>query len=319
MSTLLGLTEYAVADDAKLARAKKERSHLWRVRFAAATALALVVALAMYGSSYYLLSVEERPFSPKHHLLRPSGTIGLGLGFFGIALFAAIFLYPLRKRIRWLGKIGSTKHWLDFHIVLGLTAPVIIAFHASFKFNGIAGMAFWIMTAVALSGVAGRYVYAQIPRSLNSAELSLKELHDLEADLTRKLSQQTVLKPENLHPLLHLPSPEQVRAMPVFQALLRMVALDLARPFHVARLRARVLTGRALLLSLGGLLRSSNDELERIVNMARRKSSLSKRIAFLSRTQQVFHLWHVIHRPFSYSFLVLALIHIAVVTSLGFM
>jgi hypothetical protein len=32
----------------------------------------------------------------------------------------------------------------------------------------------------------------------------------------------------------------------------------------------------------------------------------------------VFHLWHVIHRPFSYSFALLAVIHIAVVTMMGY-
>ncbi|MCP6726220.1 hypothetical protein NL526_29605, partial [Klebsiella pneumoniae] len=81
-------------------------------------------------------------------------------------------------RIGWLNRLGSARHWLDFHVILGLTAPVIIAFHASFKFHGIAGVAFWIMLSVAVSGVVGRYVYAQIPRSLSSAELSLKELVD---------------------------------------------------------------------------------------------------------------------------------------------
>jgi hypothetical protein len=75
---------------------------------------------------------------------------------------------------------------------------------------------------------------------------------------------------------------------------------------------------RGLLLSFGGLFSTTNQELERVVEAARRKSSLSKRIAFLSRSQQVFHLWHVVHRPFSYSFAVLATIHIVVVLMLGY-
>ena len=40
--------------------------------------------------------------------------------------------------------------------------------------GGMAGVAFWIMTAVALSGVVGRYLYAQIPRSLNAAVSALR-------------------------------------------------------------------------------------------------------------------------------------------------
>ena len=36
-----------------------------------------------------------------------------------------------------------------------------------------------------------------------------------------------------------------------------------------------------------------------------------KRVLFLSRSQKVFHLWHVVHKPFSYAFAVLALLHIS--------
>ena len=49
-------------------------------------------------------------------------------------------------------------------MIAGITAPIVIAYHASFKFRGIAGVAFWIMLAVAISGVIGRYLYAQIPQ-----------------------------------------------------------------------------------------------------------------------------------------------------------
>ncbi len=44
-------------------------------------------------------------------------------------------------------------------------------------------MAFWIMTAVTLSGFIGRYLYSQIPRSLNAAELSIKEIQEMEVKL----------------------------------------------------------------------------------------------------------------------------------------
>jgi hypothetical protein len=52
--------------------------------------------------------------------------------------------------------------------------------------------------------------------------------------------------------------------------------------------------------------------------VVRQKASLSKRILFLDRTQRVFHLWHVVHRPFSYAFAVLAVIHIINAIRLGY-
>ena len=295
-----------------------ERGHRMRMYASAAMAIAMVLAIAIYGADYYVLSAADRPFSPKHVLLRPSGSIGIKLGIFGVFLFLIIFLYPLRKRIPWLARIGKSKHWLDFHVIVGLTAPLIIAFHSSFKFHGIAGVAFWIMTAVALSGLVGRYVYAQLPRSLDSAEISFKELEQQQQELTSELAGQRMISAADLRWIARIPTADQVRAMPLYRALLRMIALDLARPFQVAGLRRRVLGWGGVLACFGGLLRSDDEELEFVVKTARRKSSLSKRIAFLARTQQILHLWHVIHRPFSYTFAVLAIIHIGVALSLGY-
>ncbi len=316
MSAILTLTT-ATANAAEIA-AREERRHRVRLYLVSAAAVLLILVLAVYGGDYYWLSAADRPFSPKYPLLKPSGRIGINLGILGFALFLIIFLYPLRKKVSWLAKRGRARHWLDFHVVAGLTAPVVIAFHSSFKFHGLAGMAFWIMSAVALSGVVGRYMYAQIPRSLNSAELSLKELQSMEDTLTNELFSQTRFTAEDFAPILRMPSPQEARQMPVFRALLLMFALDAARPFRIARLRARALNRKQRLLSFGGLRHAHDAELERILATVRRKSSLSKRIAFLARTQQVFHLWHVIHRPFSYSFAVLALMHIVVVIMLGF-
>ena len=311
MSSLGSIMNYAVA------QRDAERAHRLRLRVVAAAAAAVLLAIAIYGWNYYLLDAAERPFSPKHELLKPSGTIAIKLGLAGLALFAIIFLYPLRKRVKWLGRIGSAKHWLDFHVIAGLTAPVLIAFHASFKFHGIAGVAFWIMLSVAISGVVGRYIYAQIPRSLSSAEASLSELAGAEAALATSLAAQYLLSAQELEPILRVPAPEQVRSLPLFRAMLLMLMLDVQRPFKVARLRIRVLGWRGALY-LAGLMRTPHRELEEVIRIVRSEATLSKRIAFLSRSQQVFHLWHVVHRPFSYSFAVLAIIHIVVVFALGF-
>jgi len=169
------------------------------------------------------------------------------------------------------------------------------------------------MASVALSGIIGRYVYAQIPRSLSSAGVSLKELQAAEKRLTDKLAEQNVFSSADLASLLNIPSAEAVRAMPVLQALAMMVMFDLARPFRIASL-GRLAKHRAV----RGSASPWDEELENVITLVKEKSSLSKRMAFLDRSQQIFHLWHVIHRPFSYSFAVLAIVHLVVVFALGF-
>jgi hypothetical protein len=292
-----------------------QRTHRIRIWTAAIAAALLLVSLTVYGWDYYRLSAFERPFSPKHDMLKPSGSVAVKVGMLGVLLFCIIFLYALRKRVRWLQKIGTARHWLDFHIVAGTTAPLLIAFHASFKFRGIAGVAFWFMVSVAISGVVGRYVYAQIPRSLNSAEMSLDELHAAEQGLAEALSGQSLFTRQDLASLLSLPSSEEVRSLPAVRVLGVMLAYDIARPFRIAKLRA---LARKRSAALGSVSQELRENVERAVSLVKAKSSLSKRVAFLSRTQQIFHLWHVVHRPFSYSFAVLALLHIIVVFALGF-
>jgi uncharacterized membrane protein len=301
-----------------LAREDPERGHRIRVFLSWMVALAIVLVIAGYGYNYYSLSAADRPFSPKHELLRPSGPIGIKLGMFGVLLFFLIYLYPLRKKWGWLGRQGNSRHWLDFHIVLGTTAPVIIAFHASFKFSNIAGMAFWSMLAVTLSGFVGRYLYSQIPRNLNAAELSMKEMQDTEESLRKQLADQKLAFGARMESLYDLPTPQDVEHMPMLLALVYMMLIDMRRPFKLSLLRLQATGFGSWVRSSFGFQRTRDLSLERAIRIARKQSALSKRILFLSRTQQVFNMWHIIHRPFSYAFAILALIHIALALYMGY-
>lgn len=300
-------------------KADKELGHRIRVFIAIAASTLLVASIAIYGASYYILPLNERPFSDKHELLKPSGSIGIKLGVLGTILFFIIFLYALRKVIPWLGRFGTARHWMDFHVIAGVTAPILIAFHASFKFQGIAGFAFWIMLAVAISGIIGRYLYAQIPRSLNAAELSLTELKSSERELSDALLGQSIFTEEQLRRALHVPTAERVKKISPVSAIGAMIMADAGLVFRVASLRRAPSSFGVKLRSIGGLFSSGNREIEVVVRLVRQKASLSKRVVFLGQTQRVFHLWHVIHRPFSYAFAILAIIHIVVVMGLGFM
>ena len=201
---------------------------------------------------------------------------------------------------------------------MGLTAPFIIAFHSTLKFKGIAGMAFWIMFAVSASGVVGRYLYAQIPRKVTTAELSMKELQELQESLSQQLAAQHLLPEADLRALLRMPDAQRVNRLPIVIALVYMMILDVVRMFGIARLRRHSLTFGQSLKTVAGFLPTENRELEKAIQAASEEAALSKRLLFLSRSQKVFHLWHVVHKPFSYAFAVLALIHIGLQFFLGY-
>jgi hypothetical protein len=295
-----------------------DRAHKVRLYLLYGLAITTNLAIFFYGFDYYKLSSLDRPFSPKHHLLRPSGPIGLYLGFVGVSLFVGIFLYPIRKHWAWLGQFGVTRHWLDIHVLMGLTAPFIVAFHSTLKFKGIAGMAFWIMFAVSTSGVVGRYLYAQIPRKVTTAELSMKELQEMRETLAQQLAAQRLIPEADLRAFLRMPDANRVARLPIVIAIVYMMILDVVRRLGVARLRRHALGFGDSIKSLGGLLPTNHHELEKAIHAAAEEAALSKRVLFLSRSQKVFHLWHVVHKPFSYAFAVLALLHIGLQFFLGY-
>jgi hypothetical protein len=293
--------------------------HKIKLLVTAAALIAGVVTVLAYGFDYYGLDIGDRAVNQKHAELRPGGTVGVRLGQIGAILFCCLYAYPIRKRWRWLQRFGKTKHWLDFHVLFGITAPLVITVHSSFKLQGLAGVAYWLMMAVMASGFVGRYFYAQIPRSLNAAALTLDELAALCADTRSGIEGQNLFSSQELGQVLKRPDQERIEQMSLPGALFAMIRMDLERPFRVAALR-RQLSSTLMenIRTAGGFFASSNKELEQAVELIRRQSWLMAKVAFLGRANQVFQLWHVVHRPFSYSFAVLACIHIALVLLMGY-
>jgi hypothetical protein len=297
---------------------KSDDRHQAEVRLLACFYAVVIGWVVVHGCGYYILSPAQRAFHPLHAQFRSSGTIGIRLAFLGMASFVLIYLYAVRKRWKWLGKRGKTRNWLDVHVVLGIAAPVVITFHAAFKMRGIAGIAYWIMIAVMLSGFVGRYLYSQIPRRINAAELSLQEMLSMTDQLTEQLESQSLVSAVELKPLLAAPMKEEVDGLSVISALLLMFWYDVRRPFLVARVRRRCMSATGKILTAGGLLPSRERNLEKVIDLARRRSWMATKISFLFKTQQVFHLWHIVHRPFSYTFAILVGIHVTVVVLMGY-
>ena len=294
---------------------------LHRVRLVVTvTALAAVLAGTLaYGVDYYRLDLKDRVVDVKYPQLRPGGSVGVRLGALGAVLFVCLYAYPIRKRWKFLQRFGKTKHWLDFHVLFGISAPLVITLHSSFKLQGLAGVAYWLMMAVMASGFIGRYLYAQIPRRLDAAALTLDEVQELCSAAQTEFARQRVFSSGDLQAVLATAQLERIEHMSLARALFAMIWLDIRRPFRVARLRRQLSSSVAEnVRTAGGLLPSSNADLEEAVRLVRRQSWLQAKMAFLGRTSQVFQLWHVVHRPFSYSFAILAAIHITLVLLMGY-
>lgn len=151
--------------------------------------------LSYYGRDYYNLAIEDRYYTASGEinqmdvLLKPSGFIGHGLGIVGTLLIVVgVFGYMARKRMKVFSRIGVLKYWLEFHIFLCTLGPVLVLFHTSFKFGGLVAVSFWSMAIVWTSGIIGRYIYLQIPHTIEGRALSLQEVKDLKEELDAELT-----------------------------------------------------------------------------------------------------------------------------------
>ena len=271
-----------------------------------ATALAGVLVV---GWPYYVLPVAERVRHPFHPWLRPSGYVGQSAGLVALAIFLFLWLYPLRKKYRWLGWTGSLARWLDVHVSAALLLPLLVTIHAGWRFGGVIGLGFWAMMLVWCSGLVGRYLYARIPRSRAGVELSRDEITAERTRLLQALAHTTGLDPEAIAETLR-PAPLPTHLGPL-ATLTRLVRDDLARRRAARRLQrawaARRVPGPRL----------DAQSLARATVLARQEVALTQQARLLRATHDLFRYWHVAHRPFAVLALTAVLIHVAVVVAVG--
>ena len=159
----------------------------------AAVFIALLVVLNFFGSQYYLAPKADQVRDPLHAWLKPSGFIGQGAGVLALAIFLFLWLYPLRKKFRWLAFTGSIAKWLDVHSLAALGLPLLVAMHAAWRFGGVIGLGFWSMMVVWASGIVGRYLYSRIPRSQAGVELTIEEIGAQRQALLQEIAQRSGL------------------------------------------------------------------------------------------------------------------------------
>src|SRR5512140_2224167 len=88
-----------------------------------------LLAVNIWGASYYLATPAARVRHPLHALLRPSGAVGQSAGIAAFLIFVFLWLYPARKKWKKLAFTGSVGKWLDVHVAAALLLPLLLATH----------------------------------------------------------------------------------------------------------------------------------------------------------------------------------------------
>jgi hypothetical protein len=265
----------------------------------AIAAVTVWVLAGLGGWEYYTTPMRVRGYAPPHRMLKPSGTIAHPLGVAGLLMMVVPVLYAVRKRWAPLARLGSMRGWLEFHIFCGIVGPVLVTFHASFKFNGIISVAYWSMMAVMASGFVGRYLFVRIPKSIRGAELTRDEI------LARADALEHGLDAAGIGPAVVARMREVERGLePVAVASVIGPAAVRLRLGRLRRELRRAGIDRAL---AAGVTASMGERLR-----------LVRRLAYLNRTKRLFAMWHVFHQPLVYVMFAIAALHIGVAVYLGY-
>lgn len=273
----------------------------------AAGVVSAVVGAAFLARAggYYLLPLWERPDSPLHVALQPSGEMGHPFGWIGAALMlVGVGLYSGRKRTRTLRGRGPMRTWLNLHIYLCLVGPFLVALHTAGKLRGLGVYSFWSMVVVAASGIIGRWLYQQFPRTMRGEAMSLDEIRAEQGELHARLTSEFGLAPQ----LLKAVDDATERSVRRIRGMARLGPLaipllfldDLVRPLRLARLERRLGLGRRL----------HRRERRALFRLIRRQTAIARRLAFLDTFRRVFTYWHVVHLAFFAAMLVLLFLHV---------
>lgn len=281
-------------------------AHKIFVLFLVVISLAAVLSIGVHNSEYYLTPIPERPFRSDYDSLKPSGTYSHGLGIIGATMIiVGVSTYSSRKRIRALWDLGKLSRWLEFHIFLCLLGPTLIIYHTTFKAGGVAAISLWTMLSVAASGIVGRYLYSQIPRSLGGSELTLEQVNAELKRLSESLSTSEIgsrVAVKIIRSFESLPRPENLAATvkAFFQlSMLRLTMRRSVRQMVRESVRSRVAVR----------------ELEKSAGVF---AAFFQKALVVQQAEKIFHYWHAVHLPFTVIMFITLAAHVTVTLLLGY-
>ncbi len=244
---------------------------------------------------YGLLAINQEGYAP-------GSPTGYRLGLYGALMMLVLLMYPLRKHVPLFRKFGRLAEWLQLHMLLGISGPMLILFHSGFGSRSMnAAVALWCMVIVASSGIMGRFIYGRIHSRLNGQKLAAAELNRDLGRLLIGIEREGAL-------------PQRVREM-----LAAFEARVAQQPDTVLRQTVRFLRVASERRSV---LRFVRSELERSTD-ARRCAQVEaglrpylrglQRVAQFAVYERMFALWHVLHLPLVALLVVSVIFHVIAV------
>lgn len=301
-------------DTAELAqRAPMETPPSGAVRVAGrpASAAQEIARLLFILSSLVALAVGW--WLSSHETFTPKEGAGYWIGIAGGTTLLIQLAYPLRKRVRFMRRLGSAPTWFRLHMVLGIVGPLLILYHSSYSLGAPnSNVALTAMLVVAVSGIIGRYFYGKVHNGLYGAHANLQDLLEDATSLLSVIEHNTggtggavAARLTSFGERMLTPSRS------VFAALGKVLWLSFAMPF--ARQNVLRAVHEAIEHNAPRMNWSNRD---RRAHYAAAKPhvhayfdavSKASGLAFYDR---LFSMWHLLHMPLYFLLIVTGIIHV---------
>jgi hypothetical protein len=250
-----------------------------------------------------------------HDWYTPGSDFGYYLGMLGGILMLLLLVYPLKKRVKFMQRAGSTKPWFVFHMICGIVGPLAIIYHSTFRIGSQNALVAMVsMLLVAISGIVGRFIYVRIHAGLSDHELTLDELEGDETSEALSFNRDMQWAPDVLTALTDFRAEANRPARSRLAGLVKFCRLPLVE-WRVRRQSHRWLSAH---LDRRGQARKW-DEAKRIRRgrqfdaLVAHYTATVKRRAQFSMYQKMFAWWHILHLPFVYILAASGIYHVIAV------
>ena len=268
--------------------------------------------LVLAGYLSVLITIAFAWSLREQQLISAEQGVGYWLGIIGSTLMLLLLIYPLRKRMRSLQKLGSVRLWFRTHMLFGVLGPVLVLIHSNFNLGSPNGrVALFCTLIVASSGLVGRYLYAKIHYGMYGQRATLESL---QADVTAESAQSTHLS--SLTGLISdTLAPYERRVLARSGKVFTSVLAAIFAPLMTVRLKLklnRLLRKEIKSRSAQSKAFAARKDRLRINAKQYLDSRLStyRKFAQLSGCERLFGLWHVVHFPLFMVMVLAAVVHI---------
>lgn len=253
---------------------------------------------------------------PLTSYLSPKNGLGYGLGVVGGLMLLLQSLYAIRKKVPALHFLGSVPAWFQWHIQLGVVAPVLVLIHCGFSLGAAnSTFALFAMLLVAVSGLLGRYLSTRLQRGSYGRASNLEDLLREAADIKDRGSKLPPIMPELLS---YLTSHErQILAVGGWTGPAVVIAPLVIATRHATGQRALLDYARHAIQLSADRHRAVAKQQERFERLTfdyiTRRLQAGRQVAEFRIYERLFSVWHLLHVPLFLLLIAATVLHVVAV------